>query len=225
LAPTASATPTSTITPPATGQPSPTPSPAQSAEELVLYPASDTYINSWYPSTNYDAAQYINVRQGDVMAALLRFDAAALAGREVRSAKLELYAAKRSNTAALTVSAYRVLGPWVGKQATWNQASTGVAWGSPGCNGEGTDRDAAVYSAVAVEAIGSWYRLDVTDMARAWAADADQNQGLVLKGSGGVSVEYGFASNESADVTIRPRLIVQSVVGPGPADVAAAKGP
>ena len=50
--------------------PSPTPSPTEPVERAVFYPASDTHINSWYASTNYDASQYFTVRQGDVIAAL-----------------------------------------------------------------------------------------------------------------------------------------------------------
>jgi hypothetical protein len=211
---TASATPQSSPTPSSTPSLSPTPSPTELAEEAVLYPTSDTYINSWYPSTNYDASHFVNVRQGDVMAALLHFDMAGVAGQEIRSARLELYASKRSNSAQLTISAYRVLRPWVGKQATWSQASTGVAWDRLGCNGEGMDRDAAASSTVSVDAVARRYSLDVTEIVRAWVSDAAQNQGVVLKGSGGVSVEYGFASRESADTTIRPRLIVECAVRP-----------
>ena len=90
-----SAPPTNTMTP-TLSQPSITPastaspSPAPPVDQAVLYPTSDTYINSWYPSTNYDASQYVNVRQGDVMAALLRFDTSAVNGREIVSARLEL---------------------------------------------------------------------------------------------------------------------------------------
>ena len=213
---TASATPQPSPTPSSTPGFSPTPSPTELAEEAVFYPTSDTYINSWYPATNYDASHFVNVRQGDVMAALLHFDMAGLAGREVRSARLELYASKRSNSARLTISAYRVLRPWVGKQATWSQAGTGVAWDRAGCNGAGTDRDAAASSTVSVDAVARWYSLDVTEIVRAWASDAAQNQGVVLKGSGGASVEYGFASRESADTTIRPRLIVEFAVSATP---------
>ncbi len=221
---TASVTPQSSPTPSSTPGLSPTPSPTELAEEAVLYPTSDTYINSWYPSTNYDASHFVNVRQGDVMAALLHFDVAAVAGREIRSARLELYAGRRSNSAQLTISAYRVLRPWVGKQATWSQASTGVAWDRAGCNGAGTDRDAAASSTVSVDAVARWYSLDVTEIVRAWASDAAQNQGLVLKGSGGASVEYGFASRESADTTIRPRLVVDFAVSATPGAVSYSAG-
>jgi hypothetical protein len=209
---TSNATPRPSSTPSNTLVPTPTPSPTEPLEQAIFYPTSDTHVNSWYPSTNYDASQYVTVRQGDVIAALLRFDVAGLAGREIRSARLELYASKRSNSAAMTVSAYRVLRPWVGKQATWAQASTGVAWDRAGCNGEGTDRDASASGVVSVDTLGKWYSLDVTDMVRAWVGDAAQNQGVVLKGSGGASVEYSFASKESADVAIRPRLVVETVV-------------
>ena len=132
----------------------------------------------------------------------------------MRSARLELYATKRSNSAALTISAYRVLRAWVGKQATWAQASTGVPWSLAGCNGQGVDREAAATNTFLADAASRWYSLDVTALARAWAADPAQNQGLVLKGSGGTSVEYNLASKESADASLRPRLVVQLVLGP-----------
>ena len=216
MAPTPSATPTQalSLTPSHTPGPSLTPSPKLPAEEAVFYPSSDTYVNSWYPSTNYDASRFIIVRQADVMAPLLQFDLTSMARREIRSARLELYAVRRTNSGDMTMSVHRVRRPWLSTQVTWAQASTGVAWDRAGCNGESTDRDAASCSTVTVNSEGKWYSLDVTEIVRAWTADISQNQGLVIKGGGGTSVQYELASRESDDTTLRPRLIVEAVLPP-----------
>jgi hypothetical protein len=148
------------------------------------------------------------------MAPLLRFDVPAMTGREIRSARLELYASRRSNSGGMTLSAYQVLRPWISNQTTWAQASRDAAWNLGGCNGEGTDRDAASSGTISVDAIGKWYSLDVTEMVRAWAADVTQNQGVIVKGGGTTSVQYDFASSESDDATLRPRLVVEAVLVP-----------
>jgi hypothetical protein len=199
-------TPTSTPDVTATTGPSPTPTLTQTpgGSETVFQTDGasydgviDTYISSWQPTDNYGGNVTMLVRQGDVRAALVRFDLSSIpTGSTIEEARLGLYSVSRSNAGNLTVDAYAVRRPWAELQATWNQATTSTAWGSPGCNQTGTDRDATPISSQVVNTIDTWYEWDVTALVGEWVANPASNQGVILKGSGATSVEYYFAASE-----------------------------
>ena len=195
--------------------PTPTPSPTLAPTPTLLpagtrYEAQyDTYMSQWYPTSNYDPAPGLVVRQGDIAATLLKFDLRSLlADTRIHAATLNLYVYHRTNRGTLYAKAYKVRRDWVSGQTTWNRASDSVAWSSAGCNGLGTDRDEVAENTVLLDAENYWFSLDVTDMVREWVADPSSNRGLVIKGEGGTSVQYEFASAEWEDVAFRPQLVV-----------------
>jgi hypothetical protein len=178
---------------------------------MVSYSAGeDTSISAWLPQQTFGREESLWVRQGDALAALLRFDLSGLSAEaNIISAQLQLYVLERSNPSSLTIRAYRVLRPWNAAQATWEEAATGDPWKVAGCNGLGTDRLAAASAELTLDSVGRWIALDVTDMVRYWASHAGENHGLILKGSGSVSVGYAFGSLDHRLAPVRPRLVIQ----------------
>lgn len=192
----------------------PTPTPVPCAR--VHYPERDTYISQWDPGADFDTAPRLSVRQGDVMASLLRFDvsepgpSAASPNVQVDGAYLSLYVDSRTNTGGMDGLVYEVRRDWVSDEATWEKASDTVNWSTEGCNGEGSDRSAVPDDVVHLDARNAWFTFDVTNMVRRWVGDPAMNHGLIIKGAGTVSVKYEFASSEYGDGNMVPRLVVVS---------------
>ncbi|HEY64436.1 MAG TPA: DNRLRE domain-containing protein [Caldilineae bacterium] len=211
--------------------PTPTPTPTPVPTRLILQSGqsgyngtTDTFLNAWAPDTNYGEEPRLSVRYDrppgptDVMSALVRFDLGILPeGAHIVGAWLKLYAEKRSNNNEMRVAAYQVLRTWKEGQATWNLASTGQPWSQPGCNDPITDCSALPLDVVTVNALGGWYRWDITEAAQEWATDPRTNKGVILKGLAGfddANVQYDFASSEADRVDRRPQLIVDYWVAP-----------
>ena len=130
---------------------------------------------------------------------------------------------ERSNWRDLTLTLYRVRRAWDELAATWKLARSGQPWGVAGCDGLTADRDETAFASLPFPAPGQALTVDVTELVRDWQAHPDGNNGLLLKGVGGVSVEYSLASFEHSDVTLRPKLVVQcSVAVPTPTPTVAA---
>jgi len=217
-------TPTVTPTLGPTFTPSPTPTPLTMVFQYgvspemapgVLYEgARDTYVDSWHPTENYGENWKLNLRSGDVEAALIRFDLSLLPpGAYVVGAELGVYVVARSNTANLPTMAYRVLRSWVDTEATWEQASQDNPWGIAGCNGTSSDRQGVPEDAQVLGSKGIsdwWYYFDVSEMARYWVEHPEANWGLILKAGETSSVEYSLASSDRpSDRQLRPKLSVR----------------
>lgn len=236
-APTSTRTPTpgATMVPtmtPATATPTPTrtPTPSHGAYQAVFQQgtngysgASDTFINGWSADTNYGSSTTLAVRSGDWMAGLFRFDVSSIpAHATVTQAVLSVYVASRSNTNGMDAMTYGVRRPWVDIQATWNKATASTAWGAPGCNDTNTDRDPVATDREFLNATGTWYDFDITDLARAWVRNPASNYGVIIKGAvSGAGVEYRFYSAEYGEVGKRPRLTIWYDLS-GPASTATA---
>jgi len=197
--------PTSTPTP--TIQATPT----LAAGAVSYSTGEDTHINSWFPQQAFGQEPSLWVRQGDVIASLLRFDLSQLpSATNIELAQLQLYVLERTNPNSLKTKAFRVLRYWDAYQATWQLSATGIPWGTAGCNGGGVDRLAAADAEITLDSIGRWVTLDVTEMVRYWVAHPGENYGLVLKGdSSGVSVGYAFGSQDHPLALVRPRLVIK----------------
>jgi hypothetical protein len=200
--------PSSTSTP--TEYVAATPTPPAGATRY--YPVADTTLNQWSPVQNLGTSPLLIVRQGDIHAALMRFDLSSIStGSYVQQAVLNFYVAHRTNMGALTALVYVVRRPWSESQATWNVARTGEGWAAAGCNGS-QDRDLAAVATLTLDAEVRWYSLDLTPLVQKWVREPAGNYGLVIKGSGGVSVEYDLGAMEAANPYRRPHLYVQSAL-------------
>lgn len=182
----------------------------------------DTYINRWFPDTNYGWYNTMSVRAGDYVASLIYFDVSSIPSfANVISATLQLWCTGTGGH-TVNIDAYRILRPWNEMQATWNVAKTGIPWGLPGCNDTATDRLPVSDDQVTVLADNTWYFWDVTPMVQAWVANSVENQGMALKGSGDHFVQFAFATREYWDAVKRPILKVRYSLGPIPTGTATA---
>jgi len=172
---------------------------------------ADTSLNYWAPDQNLGDSPLLFVRQGDILASLLRFDTSAIPhGSIVEQAILNLYIDHRTNTGHLTASVYDVNRGWNESEATWHRARDGEDWDVAGCNGD-LDRGATPVVTLDLDADDTWFSIDLTPLVQAWVDDPGTNHGLIIKGAGTVSVQYESASMEATNDLKWPRLYVQYV--------------
>jgi dienelactone hydrolase len=170
--------------------------------------ATDTWIDSWNPAANHGTDGDLHIKGDSPQRALLRFDLSQHLppGAQVTSAALWLQVTSQPTAAPIRVAAYRVLQSWLAGEATWDQASAGVAWSGGGC--EGSSRLATATGSADVNlAPGGQVALNVTSAVQAWAANPDSNLGLLLKGELGTAT-YWFAGSGHPVGDYRPRLVV-----------------
>jgi len=179
--------------------------------------AEDTYIEQYSPAYNYSGGDAFKVGYKQTRAGLLVFDVSSIpAGASVSSAALEVYAVGWSGN-NISFGAYAVLrGATIG-QATWNEASSGQAWGLPGCNDTLTDRRGTAESTLTTSGVYKWYSLDVRDLVQGWVSGALENRGILLRQTVSSSLSFTFASAEKADTSLRPKLVVTYQGGGSPA--------
>ena len=201
-----------------------TSSPAADLDEIVLRgdgltPSSvaDTYLDAWAPVTNYGLENRLAVRNGSVKSALLQFPTPALPGNAtVARATLRLFAVERSNFHPLQIEALQIYRPWSEREANYQVAQRGIAWGSPGASDTATDRAATGMSTAWISSLNTWVELDVTPAVRQWLESPESNAGLLVRGISEVSVEYKFASSQWHDPAYRPQLrISYALTDPG----------
>ncbi|MFL5928845.1 MAG: DNRLRE domain-containing protein [Gaiellaceae bacterium] len=123
------------------------------------------------------------------------------ANATVQSATLGLYLQGESTTSPLSVGVHHATAPWT-VSATWNEADTGIAWGTPGGDFVASpDATATVGGATGVTA--TW---DLKSLVQGWADGSVANDGMILEGSGGTNVLH-FATT-SAPTSQMPYLDV-----------------
>ena len=178
----------------------------------------DATVHSWFPFTNYGSNETLVVRAGDVAAALLRFDLSQVLSPDalLAQATLKLYVLSPQSRFDLSVVAYGVNRLWVEREATWQRATTGTNWSVVGCNGIPADRAATGSDPVTISEPGKWVALDVTSIVQAWFDGTALNNGLIVKGQPGDSVEYRFASANHYDPALRPVLQIVYAIPPTP---------
>ncbi len=140
----------------------------------------------------------------------------------IDSATLELYEYNEDpNEADMTIALYRVTRAWTEGTGydfnpgdgytpdgvTWNQASAGDPWQTPGGDYDTTALDETT---LATTLSNEWVQLDATEAVRYWLANPNQNYGLLLRALNGAGYHY-FYSNEATgeNEQYRPRLIVR----------------
>lgn len=224
---TATATPAPTVTPTsiATATRTPTATPSASPTtfvasatatattaagviEVTIGASADTDINAWSPDTNTGLAAVGRIRAGNIMQTLVDFDLSGLpANAVVDSAMLQLWVEGRTNTGALTASAYALRRPWSERAATYQRADAGSPWQNAGALAS-TDRDPVVLDTITLPASG-WVEWSVQAAVRNWLRSPTQAFGLVITGGDGGYVHYSVATHEHFDAAKRPRLLVR----------------
>ncbi len=191
----------------------PTPTPLPTVYTRTFYPSADTTLSSWDWYTNYGDAHTLRVRTKrdapSVKSAPIRFDLSSIPTyATVITAELRLYSVKQSNTAWLCLDLYRLNQAWDERQATWDRATADTLWAVPGANGVPHDREGTLATVRCwVQATDRWYTMNARTLAEHWIRNPDKNAGVLVKGSGGSSVEYEFVSREGEPVQ-RPQLVV-----------------
>jgi hypothetical protein len=175
---------------------------------------TDTHIQMWYPSRNNGSQGQLVFWSGasDRSSVLLRAELAPpVAGARVVKATLSLHELSYSNNSSVNIALYPLLKLWSESEATWNRATSGVSWTSPGARAPGVDRAYYVEDGLHEGGCSSaprWYLYDVTASAQRWAADPSQNFGVMLEGPDEVSKGLYLAGSEFPDQSLRPTLRV-----------------
>ncbi len=170
--------------------------------------AEDTYLDRYNAGSNYAWADSLKVGYKQTLAGLLQLDVSSIPqGASISSAELQVYAMGWGG-ANIGIGAYALLRNADSGQATWNQASTGQAWGVPGCNDANTDRHGTAESTVATSGINKWYSFDITSLVQQWVSGAFDNNGVLLRQTTTAAYAFLFASSERTDGSLRPRLVV-----------------
>lgn len=213
-------TPTWTGTPP-TSTPTPTDIPQDKILSVTLRQGldgytgvEDTYITSWFLRNNYARDTMMFIRSGDEMAPMLRFDLSFIPpNSRILEAKLGVYAFS-AGPHSMQAAAWRVFRPWVVNEVNWLDAAQGSKWAQWGANELGSDRALFPDSSVTLADVGRWYEFDVVNMAQGWITSIGQNQGVILKGSGDISVQWKFYASEHWQAEYRPKLDLTYALGP-----------
>ncbi|HEY63665.1 MAG TPA: alpha/beta fold hydrolase [Caldilineae bacterium] len=194
--------------------------------------AADTFIDGWYPDTNYAAHQKLRVRHDGpetIRNALVRFDLTNQLPQDawLRGAVLSLYGDTGPNQErTLMIDMHRVMRPWKADEATWNRPQAGEAWATPGANGMPDDiapdpEDTRFVRSSADGTVNRWYGWDVTDLVSTWLATPEANYGVVVRASPPQDEydereEFTFISSDGYWVK-RPKLtIIYALVTPTP---------
>jgi hypothetical protein len=177
---------------------------AQCEPIAVTVPISnDAWIDAWNVGANHGADAVLKVRTGGVYKALIRADMPPqVMGRLIVSATLRLYVEARSNTAAGTLSAYRLKRAWDEASVTFN-----TPWVGPGA-ADPTDAEGLADGNAPMGTVGMWFTLDVTSAVRAWSGGT-ANDGLLLVYASDSSTVYELSSRSrvgkepAIEITIR----------------------
>jgi hypothetical protein len=202
------AAPPNPQTPP-TGSPGPT----EIAFQDGLFPyvtyagTSDTKIAGRSANTNYGTAQTFDVDGDPDVAALLRWDIAAIpTGSIVVSAAIELNV---TNSTKQNYEIYALQRAWDELSATWQRAAVGSNWGTAGAMSS-ADRDGAALGQLGPVSTGTQrIQLNAAGIAavQAWIEDPSANFGIIVQDyttTDGVD----FRASETSNAAQRPKLII-----------------
>lgn len=170
---------------------------------------TDTYISAWSVDKNFGTSEQNWLGYPDKMFTLERWDLAPIIPQnsKVMTATLSLYQTGNTLDYAnpLTINAHRLLKRWDQAGATWNKATSSVAWQQPGAMGS-QDRDPAPSSTVNANMLTGWVQLNITSLVQQWVDDPTANFGLLLKGITDRNSQWYFAGAKYADISRRPSL-------------------
>ena len=204
--PTSSTTPTPRPTlPPGTLAPTPIPI----AQAVRFFPSEDTFLDAWAPKKSWHEEHSLSVRQGNAQAPLMRFDLAAIPpNSRVEEAIIQFCVVGRTNPGHLTLSAHRVLRPWVESECNWYNSTARDQWSVAGCQDPVRDRSELVVGEVTLAETNYWYALELASLVQEWVSHPETNYGIVFQASGSASVQYDLYSSEHPFTSMRPRLWV-----------------
>ena len=172
--------------------------------------ASDTYIETYQTGVNHGPEGEMWLSNGGSRTPLLRFALTNVpSGVVVKAAQLDLTTTSRWGSATtMDTALYRLLRPWEANQATWLNALAGQAWAASGALGEGQDFDPTPSARRELSTYRTTYSYNVSGLVRAWLDEPENNQGVLLRGSGG-SCTFKLGSSENGELGVRPKLVIK----------------
>ncbi|NLG29521.1 MAG: DNRLRE domain-containing protein [Chloroflexi bacterium] len=220
--------PTAVQTPTAGPTATPTVTPATGVYRLLLQQGrdgytgtSDTFMHSYWPDTTASDRSRLKLKGPDDASPIIRFDLTDKlpAGATIVEAELVLFVESNERLRPLDVGAFRVLRPWDLGWVTWNNAATGVPWGTPGCNRVGVDRLDTADQVRTLAYRGVYYGFSVTHSVIYWQQNPTKNYGWVIKGVSNSTGEFQLLSSlGSTPQSQRPMLRIDyRLDGPPPA--------
>ncbi len=193
---------------------------------------TDAVIVSLFPDDNTGSDAVLQLKGEASRSLLIRFGSLLTSqggpvpnGATITSATLSLYKAWGPDG---VFKASRLLKAFSESNATWNAATSGTSWGTPGAFGASDvsatpDGQAAVGDAAVDNCSGGgapaacWLHIDVTSGVQAIAGGTPNHGWKVAYVSGSdQSAGKEFHSSENTASTLRPRLTVSWIVDPGP---------
>lgn len=170
---------------------------------------SDTYISQYdSPQVSHATASELRVHANGSQVSLVQFDLAPLSPDVmIKKAYLSLFPSQAGQT-TLTISAYRLLHPWVASEVTWSEAALGQSWSVGGAQGAGTDYDPTPMSSVVKASSAGVYIFDLKSVLSGWLSGILPNDGLLIVGprTSGSPLVCRLASSEASSSTLRPKL-------------------
>jgi hypothetical protein len=195
--------------------------PALRADSLTLTPEdNDVRILSAGPNTNYHGEDFLTVYNNggnNVQHSLLQFDLSDIPPNQtIDFAVLTIWRDSQiwgGGDNGLPANVYRVTTPWVNTEATWNTASAGTPWTTPGGDYVGTTGAQATnpYASNMLNIAGSGgpdtsgifpLFFVVTPLVSQWYNGVNPNYGLLLEAPAGN--ELHFRADRSIPNPMRP---------------------
>ena len=140
--------------------------------------SADAFLSQTSPTSNYGATSYVSAFDHFAIRFVLPD---AVSNRRIVSAKVGFYVWAQSNYQPNQyMTLHRVTRAWEESSATWNGASTGTAWTTPG--GDYAER---VGSILQLSGAANWDHVfyppvDVTMLVQKWSAGTVPNYGMIL---------------------------------------------
>lgn len=212
--------PTSTNTPVPSATPTVSPTPHSVTltwTEGGYQGTVDSWLDGWYPDTNYGNDSDMWIRSADIKRPVIYFDVSSIpAGSTIVGARLWLMTDfYRSHPQTINVAVYGLKRAWNETQVTWNRAQVGALWAAPGADNTASDRDSVAADTRPIYDTVKWYDWNVTSLVQQWVSGGRTNHGMLLVGTGN-TCEMHFWTSECSVAGQRPRLEVQYVPGTAP---------
>jgi len=180
---------------------------------------SDTYINSYLPTTHITDRSRLKLKGPDAWSPLVRFDLTNQipAGATVVAAELVFFVESNERLRTLDVGAFRLQRTWDPAWVTWNNATNTDAWGLPGANHVSLDRLGTADDVRTFAYRGVYYGFNVTNSVIYWLQNPSKNFGWVIKGVSSSTGEFDLLSSlSSTPQDRRPILRIDYLPGTPP---------
>jgi|GEM_PF-5671708 len=174
----------------------------------------DTSIGIQNPDSNYglDGGLYLDNRGSFLFRGLMKFDLTGVgipANAIVTKATLNLYIVQESNDRGYCLIVFAMNRPWAERQATWNQAQTGVPWAVPGADGDLDRSFERTGNRILINAINTWRSTNITALVQRWLNDPSSNNGMIFIPTGNQGIHSAVTGSRWSNVAVRPYLTIQ----------------